>query len=244
MCDERDRLIGYVYGECDSEEQALIDRHLEDCHVCRDEIRGLRRTREDLLAWDVPEHRSVWTPFVPAVAPPPPWYRQVPAWAMAAAASVMFVAGAAGGAATHAFLAPDPGGASLIATGATTQPARPTSAVPVSLSDADLARIVAAVRAQVEPDFDTRLAAVSAQAAERRVVPAAVGPGADAVRDLREAVASLRADSNRHADWILSLTSEVGDVRKSTAREFERIGYDQSMRALLTSSTAGSPGGR
>jgi hypothetical protein len=102
MCDDRERLIGYVYEECDASERRLIDAHLSECATCRDEIGGLRAVREDLLAWSVPEHESVWRPFAPQQ--PASWWRQVPVWAMAAAASVMFAIGASGGIVTNAIL--------------------------------------------------------------------------------------------------------------------------------------------
>ena len=54
MCENRERLIGYVYDECDPAERAEIEAHLESCHTCRREIRGLKGVRQDLLAWDVP----------------------------------------------------------------------------------------------------------------------------------------------------------------------------------------------
>ena len=106
MCEERERLIGYVYDECDGAERRTIEEHLESCPTCRREIAGLRGVRQDLLAWSVPEHETVWRP----VAPPrveSPWHA-LPAWAMAAAAGVMLMIGAAGGAATYAFLPHSP----------------------------------------------------------------------------------------------------------------------------------------
>src|SRR4051794_10497458 len=95
MCDERERLLDYVYDACDADERRLMDRHLATCDVCRQEISGLRGVRLQLLAWDVPEHGSVWRPFAPARVRP--WYREVPVWALAAAASVTFAIGLAGG---------------------------------------------------------------------------------------------------------------------------------------------------
>jgi hypothetical protein len=106
MCDERERLIDYLYGESGAEERQDVSRHVAACQTCRNEIGGLQSVREDLLAWDVPEHGSVWTPFAPARVTP--WWREVPAWAMAAAASLTFVVGAAGGVATHAYLGGEP----------------------------------------------------------------------------------------------------------------------------------------
>lgn len=157
MCDERERLIGYVYDECDDSERRLIDSHLASCEVCRDEIRGLRDVREDLLAWDVPDHGSVWQPFVPAVAAP--WYRQVPAWAMAAAASVMFVAGGLGGALTHSVLAAREARAVAVAE------VEPVKTVPVSVTQDELTASEQRIIAMLRTEFGERLDAVSRQGA-------------------------------------------------------------------------------
>jgi hypothetical protein len=106
MCDERERLIGFVYDECDLEERREIARHLEECGDCRIEIRALRGVRQDLLAWEVEGEPAVWRPFVAPASVP--WYRQVPGWALAAAATLLFAVSAAGGVVTHAMLTPAP----------------------------------------------------------------------------------------------------------------------------------------
>ena len=95
MCEQRDQLIDYLYDEASATGRREVERHLEGCGECRDELRAFRNVREDLLAWGVPNPPSVWTPFAPA--PVVPWHKQVPAWALAAAASLMFVLGSAGG---------------------------------------------------------------------------------------------------------------------------------------------------
>ena len=104
MCHERERLIEYVYDEGDAGSRRAVAAHLETCAGCRDEVRSLRETRQDLLAWEVPYHESVWRPFAPAQTMA--WWRQVPAWALATAASVMFVCGLAGGVVAQTLLAP------------------------------------------------------------------------------------------------------------------------------------------
>ena len=110
MCDERERLLDYVYDECDAAERRRVDQHLEACDACREEISSLRAVRLNLLAWNVPEHGSVWEPFAPARTTP--WWREVPVWALSAAASVMFLLGLGGGLASrqlmlaHATVAP------------------------------------------------------------------------------------------------------------------------------------------
>jgi len=103
MCNEREKLIGYLHDEVDAAERRSIDAHLSTCEACREELRAFRDVRHDLLAWDVPEHESVWTPFV-TTRQQPVW-RQMPAWAMAAAATLVFAIGGAGGFAGRALAA-------------------------------------------------------------------------------------------------------------------------------------------
>jgi anti-sigma factor RsiW len=135
MCDEREPLLAYLYGESDPEEQRRVESHLESCEACRDELAGLRSVREDLLAWDVPDHGSVWKPFTPAR---PVWsWRDVPAWTMAAAAAVMLALGATGSVAANAVLAKS---------GATPTPAPVlmSAGVPVARSVVDVLKPTAA----------------------------------------------------------------------------------------------------
>ena len=152
MCDERERLIGYVYGECDAEERQRVSGHLAGCPVCQEEIGGLDRVRQDLLAWDVPAHESVWTPFAPAR--PAAWWREVPAWAMAAAATLTFAIGAAGGMVTTAVMFAEPA-VSQTATAADVQ--APATVVPAGYSQVDLTaleeRLLQRLRADLEAEF-------------------------------------------------------------------------------------------
>lgn len=103
MCDKRERLMDYLYDEAAPADRREVEEHLESCRDCKDEMRAFRRVREDLLAWDVPAYESVWTPFAPT--PVAPWYRQVPAWAMSAAAGLMLLLGTAGGFAAQSLMA-------------------------------------------------------------------------------------------------------------------------------------------
>jgi len=125
MCEQRERVLDYLYDEASPAGRREVEQHLESCDTCRDDIRAFRRVREDLLAWDVPNQSSVWTPFAPA--PVVPWHRQVPAWAMAAAASLMLLLGAAGGGVAAYALGGtrDAGGSGVVAASA---PAAPQAA--------------------------------------------------------------------------------------------------------------------
>jgi anti-sigma factor RsiW len=95
MCEQRENLVAYLYDEADANERRSMETHLASCETCREELRAFRDVRQDLLAWDVPAHESVWKPFVTARTQPV--WRQVPAWAMAAAAMLVFAIGVAGG---------------------------------------------------------------------------------------------------------------------------------------------------
>jgi anti-sigma factor RsiW len=166
MCDDRERLIGYVYDECDASERRLIDAHLAECATCRDEISGLRAVREDLLAWEIPEHQSVWRP----VAPPQTtvWWRQVPVWAMAAAATVMFAIGSAGGILTNAILSHRAAQVAMAAQNQTPTPV--TTAVAPDLSEQQQ-QLVASLREDLGKMVDQRFRA-SNQAGARDLVRA------------------------------------------------------------------------
>ncbi|HUF46568.1 MAG TPA: zf-HC2 domain-containing protein [Vicinamibacterales bacterium] len=166
MCDERERLIEYVYDECSDPERRQVESHLHECPVCRNEIGGLRRVRQDLLAWDVPEHGSVWQPFAP---PRVAWsWREVPSWALAAAAVAMFAVGAAGGVATHALVPHEPG--DVVVSAAPVQPAL----TPVVLSEME-SRLLGRVRTEMQawqpvpagPSVGLDLSAVEARLLER-----------------------------------------------------------------------------
>lgn len=207
MCDERERLIGYVYDDCDPAERRAIEEHLEDCETCRAEISGLRSVRQDLLAWNVPPHEAIWRPL-PA-APAIPWYRHVPAWAMAAAAGVMFLVGAAGGVVTHA-LVPH------------TQPATTMTSAPASIPV-----VPAAVTRNQLTEFEQRMLQMMRDELGKRVPPRVV-PAVGVVDSAPPAQvdALLTASEQRQLDRLSTVYSElvtqITNVRKDVGglREF------------------------
>jgi hypothetical protein len=155
MCDERERLLDYLYDACEADERRRVERHLEECEGCRDEISGLRAVRVNLLAWDVPEHGSVWKPFAPARLKP--WYREIPVWALAAAASVMFLLGLAGGLISRQF-APVPQVAAVTPAPAPTV----TPQVVPTATNADVAAMERRILTVVQTQMDLRLQPVAA----------------------------------------------------------------------------------
>jgi hypothetical protein len=232
MCDERERLIGYVYDEVDSAERAEIDRHVDSCAECRDEIRGLRRVRQDLLAWDVPEHGSVWQPFAPARLRP--WWREVPAWAMAVAASLMFLIGAAGGVVTRAVLDRP----ALAATQAAAPATPPAQVMPASISPADLETVRHEI-ANLRSEMDQRVRLVSTHASTSAGV---------SDRDFQQVRAMLNSGKQRDDELFNSVVSMYNNLVTVKADQNARINaLDQRLRQIsdaLAAMQAGGAGGK
>ena len=210
MCHERERLIGYLYGEGEASDQRAVEAHLADCETCRDELNALRGVRADLLAWDVPEHGSVWTPFVKAR--PVPFWRLMPAWGMAAAASLVFVIGAAGGAATRAFFAAPAVASAAIAPGVADAGVR---AVPVSVSQADLDAFGARLLATVRGEMDQRV--ISAHAASMAT---------DDARVLQRVKTMLTQSEHRQAALVNGVSNELVRSKQGTQAEVDALRHD------------------
>jgi cytochrome c-type biogenesis protein CcmH/NrfF len=94
MCDRKEQLIGFLYGELDRDEAADFQRHLLTCAECRGEFGELRATRGQIAAWTPPEP-DLGFQVVRAPAAPAPRFRIPPAWGLAAAAVLVMAVGAA-----------------------------------------------------------------------------------------------------------------------------------------------------
>ena len=215
MCDERERLIGYVYDECDAQERETIQAHLETCADCRAEIGGLRGVREDLLAWSVPEHAPVWRP-VPAAVIRGPWWRQSPGWGLAAAAAVVLMAGVAGGAATRVLL-PLP---AAPADAVTAQQLNDVEQQIVSLMRAELARVRESATSAVDTSATDSATAVAArQDLERRILARLDETdrrNLDAVTKLWADVIRMKSASDKE---VLKAQQGVAEVKAALERQ-------------------------
>ena len=219
MCDEREKLIGYVYDECGPEERRRIEDHLEACGTCRAEIGGLRSVRQDLLSWDVPPHESVWRPFVPAQLTP--WWRQVPAWAMAAAAGAMFLVGAAGGVATHALVPHERTPGTVVA-------APPMQITPAGVTATDLSEAEQRILQNLRSELATRVQRVS--------TPMSAAPMMAPVSSRDQLFGQLSglitASEDRQILLINAVNNDMTSIKKRTDSRLDRI--EKSMEALLT----------
>lgn len=214
MCHERERLIEYVYDECDANERGRVNDHLVTCATCREEIAGLRATRQDLLAWEVPDHGSVWRPFAPARLTP--WWREVPAWAMAAAAGVMFLVGVSGGVTAQVMMArPAPVQTAAVDT---PSPAIEAAALRAELSALEQ-KITLATRADINR-LDQRVRAVSES-------------------DAASAGLTRASDEGAHIALSSSVNKDIGDLAKLLRKLDARL---QSVETALL--TQAGPQGR
>jgi len=129
MCN-KEQLVDYLYDELSAAERATFEAHLATCPECRTEVAGLQQTRQHLTTWAPPQpeinFHIVRGPR--PVAAKPRIFGFVPHWAMAAAASLLVLAGAA--AIANLELRYGPEGV-VVRTG-WTAPAAPATAVPAA----------------------------------------------------------------------------------------------------------------
>jgi hypothetical protein len=191
---------------------------------------GLRATRQDLLAWDVPEHGSVWKPFMPAKVAPR--WRDIPAWAMAAAASLMFVVGAAGGVLTHALM--EKNGA---------QPDQVAAATPSAVAQPIGARVpqaeLTAMEQRMLSDMRAELASLQRQNARTTLPPTQlVGMRPQEVSD------RIDASERQQFDSFFAMNNFLSGMKKSTDARIDALAQkvdalSNIMNSLLTQQQAG-----
>jgi anti-sigma factor RsiW len=213
MCDQRERLIGYLYEEGDTAERAVVQAHLDGCADCRAEIAGFRSVQNDLRAWDVPDHESVWRPFAPA--PAPAWWQQVPRWALAAAAGLVLMSGATGGAVAYLMM---PAQTPQVVVQAPQAPMVQNSS---SVTADDLAAAEARVMERVRLQFAALETQFSASS-DRVLTASNTGvPGDEArLRHLEQAVGAIRAESEKQFGIILSFNEEFRNQRLKSETKY------------------------
>ncbi|MDP1569880.1 MAG: zf-HC2 domain-containing protein [Vicinamibacterales bacterium] len=97
-CDDKDRLVAYLYDELDAASRTGVDAHLRQCEACAAELAGLGGVRRELVGWQPPDVALGFT-IVPvgiapaAAAPPRSLWQEVPAWARLAAAVLVMAIG-------------------------------------------------------------------------------------------------------------------------------------------------------
>lgn len=94
-CEDKDAIVAYLYEEVDPVERSRIEAHLATCGICRAEVNALRAVRNELPAWAPPERDLGFTIVDRAHSAAPPRRWVMPAWGLAAAATLVLGAAAA-----------------------------------------------------------------------------------------------------------------------------------------------------
>lgn len=224
MCDERERLIEYIYGEVGHDDRRRLDMHLTDCHACRTEVAALRQVRDDLLAWDVPKHEAVWRPAAPER--PVPFWRTMPAWGLAAAASLIFTLGAAGGVVTRMWL-PEMGGTTSLQADA-----EPTVVhEPIVATVEDLARLEETILQRVRVEMDEQMRASAGQSPQLAHVATSAPIGAD-VDDLSDRLAAIEQWKDDQIMLNAIFNGQFGRLNSRTNNLTEQVELSRMLRAV------------
>jgi hypothetical protein len=95
MCENKELLVAFLYGEIDSVDRRTFERHLTTCAECRDELAELGDTRAQIASWTPPD-ADLGFQIVRKSEKPVRWrFGFSPAWGFAAAAVLLLAIGAA-----------------------------------------------------------------------------------------------------------------------------------------------------
>ena len=98
MCNSTDLIVGYLYDELTETERRSFDAHLSVCDECRQEVAGLKATRDHLSLWAPPQPEFAFRivrDHAPAAKVLPMRSRWKPALGLAAAAVLVLAVASA-----------------------------------------------------------------------------------------------------------------------------------------------------
>jgi hypothetical protein len=236
-CEDKDRLVSYLYDDGSDAERAAVEAHVARCAACAAELAALEAVRASLADWQAPEtalgFRITRTSAdVPARSR---WW-PLPAWAQAAAAVLVLAAGAGLANLEITYgregLTMRTGWArqdSAAATRASLGPAQPATAA------ANAATVVTARDlAALEERLRTELAHST-----RTSVAVPAGAAANS-RDLMQQVRALVAESEQRQqkELALRLTQVLRDVESQRRADLVRIEQNMGQIEGLTGQEA------
>jgi hypothetical protein len=230
MCESKDLLVGFLYGEIDAADRRTFQAHLTSCGDCREELAGLRATRGQIASWTPPEPDFGFRIVRGAAAPPPaPRFRITPAWGLAAAAVLVMAMGAA-----IANLEVRVGGGDglVVRTGWN----RPGEVTAGAVQSAGAQEPTADWRVQTAA-LERRLRELESSARSGGTVQMAAAPGvteADVLRRVREML--VQSETRQQRDFSVRM---AGLVREFDAkRRLDLAAIDQGMTRLQTTNGA------
>lgn len=223
-CEEKERLVGYLYDECSAAERSAVEAHLARCAVCAAELDGLKGVRTHLADWNAPRtalgFRVTRDPAAPAV-PQRNW--TLPAWAQAAAAVLVLAAGAG---LANLEIEYGSGGLTL-----RTGRANARQQVPAPASPASQVATAAQLR-----ELEQRLrAALVASSQSAPSAPSAGSPAPRATAASSPEVAQVRAivadsEERQRKEFAFRLAQVVRDLESQRSADLVRI--EQNLRQL------------
>jgi anti-sigma factor RsiW len=214
-CDDKDRLVAFLYGESSPADRQAIEAHLDVCGACASEVRGLKEVRTSLASWQPPETELGFRIVrEPTAAAPKRWW-QVPAWAPLALAAGLVLALAASVEVEYG------NGSMTVRTGwarqapaavATVSPA--TSAATPQLTSADLAAAMASLEGKLRAEFAGASRAVPASAPAS--VPAGTVDRADLLRQVEQLIELSERRQQRELAFRLAQVVQDMDAQHRT----------------------------
>jgi hypothetical protein len=235
-CEDRERLVSYLYDDGSDAERAAVEAHLTRCVACAAELAELRAVRASLADWQPPETALGFRVTRDrGDAPARSWW-PLPAWAQAAAA--VLVLGAGAGLANLEIrydtqgLTMRTGWAREAGAGETRRSVRPippaTNAAAVAVTGRDLAALEERLRTEFA--HNTRPSA-----------PETARSGASSrSRDLLQQVRALVAESEQRQqkELALRLTQVLTDVESQRRADLVRIEQNMGQIEGLTGQEA------
>ena len=226
MCNN-EQLIGYLYDELDAGERQTVEAHLALCEECRAEVAGLQQTRQHLTTWSPPQPEFTFhivrsaAPASPAVAPAPRRFGFVPQWAMAAAASLLVLAGAA--AIAHVELRYGPEGL-VVRTGWASENAGTPQATTPGLVQAVRAGVSSEQSEQLKAvllALESRLAELERARTSQTVTAARTTPAAITAPELRKIMAA--SEARQREEMALQVSQVWKDFSAARVNDFTRL---------------------
>jgi Putative zinc-finger len=222
MCN-KENLIGYVYDELSSDARVAFEAHIQGCADCRTEVGELRQTRQHLAAWAPPEPEFNFRIVREAPAVPRRRFAFIPQWGLAAAASLLVLAGAAAIANVEirrdrdGFVVRTGWAKAPAATDAVAGQSAPAAAmVPAAASAAASEQLNATVKT-----LERRLAELEqAQTNEMAKVSSMIRGGISAP-DLRKILAE--SESRQRAELAMRIAQVWNDFSLARVSDFERV---------------------
>jgi hypothetical protein len=234
-CQDKERLVSYLYDEHTDAERDAVEAHLARCRDCSDELAELGGVRQHLAAWRTPEIDlgfRVVRESLAAAGRPSRW--RVPTWAAWPAAAVLALA--VGAAIANVELRYDTGGVTIrtgwsrgappvvrpaATTGASTQA---VSRVPRSAGMTDEAwrSALADTERRLREEFTRTRAAATADASG---VTAPSPDRADLVRQVRALIEE--SERRQQRELALRLAQVVQDVE--TQRRADLVQIEQNL---------------